>query len=134
MNRRRCSAEGSETSPKIGNNASNMSNHQFQIRRFIEQAALDKSNSVQGGVERETKTEKLTRRAHADPIERDRRMQMHRHPEPGDVFKDRQKLGGVERAVGDIRKNLEAFELELPDTAVDLGYRSSRVSKTETAE
>src|SRR5215469_14933583 len=134
MNRRRCSAEGSETSPKIGNNASNMSNHQFQIRRFIEQAALDKSNSVQCGVERETKSEKLTRRAHADPIEGDGRMQMYRHPEPGDVFKDRQELGGVERSVGDIRKDLEALEPELAETAVDLRNRSLRVSKSEAAE
>lgn len=121
MNRRRWGAKGTDASPKIGKNASNMSDDQFQIRRFIEQAALDKSNSVQGGVERETKCEKLTRRAHADPIEGDGRMQMDRHSEPGYVFKDRQELGRVERSVGDIRKDLEAFEPELPDTAVDLG-------------
>src|SRR6516225_5701610 len=61
-------------------------------------------------------------------------MQMYRHPKPPDVSKNRNEFRGIERLVGDLRKDLKTPEPQLPDTAIHLVNRSLTVSKTNAAQ
>src|SRR5215469_434392 len=129
LNRGRCRAEGFEAPPKIGNNAAHVGHDQFYVGHLIEQAALNEANSAQAGIERKPKPEKLARRCHADTIGGNGRMQMHRHPEPGDVLKNGCELGRIEQPIRDIRKDLKSTESELIDAAIDFHNRPLQVAK-----
>src|SRR6516165_5487442 len=59
---------------------------------------------------------------------------MYRHSEHPDVSKNRNEFRGVERLVGDIRKDLKAPETELPDAAIRLSNRSPAIAKTNATQ